>query len=76
MNKPWNIKNTRVYRNGASFNCINKVTAQQLYTILTNYENAEKNKETYEKLRKQIIALQMDLKIVQNDLDKIKELLK
>ena len=59
-------QNSRVYGNGMSINCTNIVTAENLQNTLNNYE----------KLKQQITALQMDLKVVQNDLDKIKELLK
>ena len=81
----WNIKQTRVYSNGEgkSFNLNNKITAQTLHTTLTNYENKLKQMEkqintdkNYKEIQQQFIALQMDIKVVQDDIDKIKELLK
>ena len=81
----WNIKQTRVYSNGEgkSFNLNNKITAQTLHTTLTNYENQLKQMEkqintdkNYKEIQQQFIALQMDIKVVQDDIDKIKELLK
>ena len=76
-------QNSRVYGNGMSINCTNIVTAENLQNTLNTYENkiyTLKSQLTidtnYEKLKQQITALQMDLKVVQNDLDKIKELLK
>ena len=81
----WNIKQTRVYSNGEgkSFNLMNKITAQTLHNTLTNYENKLKQMEkqintdkNYKEIQQQFIALQMDIKVVQDDIDKIKELLK
>ena len=74
---------SRVYGNGMSINCTNNVTAETLQNTLNNYENkiyTLTNQLTittnYEKLQQYIIALQMDIKTVQNDIDKIKDLLK
>lgn len=79
----WKRKQTRVYADGKSYNCLNIVTAKELQCILNNYEttitNLKKTIQTennLDKLHQQVIALQMDLKVVQEDLDKIKELLK
>ena len=80
----WGIQGARVYSKGAgkSYNCPNKITAQDLYHTLTTYETRihelQKQIQTtnnYEKIHQQVIALQMDIKQCQNDLDKIKELL-
>ena len=80
----WNIKGSRVYSSGEgkSYNCTNKVTAQSLHTTLTTYETQihELQKQIQhthnnDKRHQQVIALQMDIKQCQNDLDKIKELL-
>ena len=81
----WLLNNSRVYTNGEgkSFNLNNKITAQTLHTTLTNYENKLKQMEkqintdkNYKEIQQQFIALQMDIKVVQDDIDKIKELLK
>lgn len=81
----WLLNNSRVYTNGEgkSFNLNNKITAQTLHTTLTNYENQLKQMEkqintdkNYKEIQQQFIALQMDIKVVQDDIDKIKELLK
>ena len=78
VNRPkWNIDNSRVYGDGKSFNCTNKITAEQLYNTLTQYEKditLEQNiTEQYDTLTKQIIALQMDLSNVQDTVNKLKE---
>ena len=78
----WKRKNSRVYGNGQSYNCTNIVNAETLQNTLNNYEIKihELKKEiqhdnNYDKLQQQLIILQMDLKVVQNDLNVIKELL-
>lgn len=80
--KKWNRKQSRVYGNGLSINCNNIITAETLQNTLNQYETTIHQLKTeltintnYEKLKTQITALQMDLKVVQDDLDKIKELL-
>jgi len=78
----WKIQGSRVYSKGAgkSYNCINKITANDLYNTLTTYENTlQTNHSTDKKLdeiEKQVIALQMDLSNVQDTVNKIKEALK
>ena len=79
----YTTKNTLVKGQGYSYNLNNKYDATKLCEKLNNYEtrietlqktiNTEDN---LEKLRQQVIALQMDIKQCQHDLDKIKELLK
>ena len=78
----WKRKQTRVYADGKSYNCLNIVTAKELQCILNGYETkiteqqAEIQTNTnLTKIRQQLIALQMDITQIQNDLDKIKELI-
>lgn len=78
----WQKQNSRVYGQGQSYNLTNKITATELHQTLTQYENTIQNlqkqiqhEKQHQKLQQHIIALQMDLKVVQNDLDKIKEIL-
>ena len=79
----YTTKNTLVKGQGYSYNLNNKHDANKLCEQLNNYEttitNLKKTIQTetnLDKLHQQVIALQMDLKVVQEDLDKIKELLK
>jgi uncharacterized membrane protein len=79
----YTTKNTLVKGQGYSYNLNNKHDANKLCEKLNNYEttitNLKKTIQTetnLDKLHQQVIALQMDLKVVQEDLDKIKELLK
>lgn len=78
----WKRTKSRVHGNGQSYNCTNIVNAETLQNTLNNYETkiTELKKEiqhdnNYDKLQQQLIILQMDLKVVQNDLNVIKELL-
>ena len=77
VNEPYSIKGTLVkdHKHGCSFNMMNKFDAEKLFHILTNYEKEYNHNMNYEKLNQEIIKLQMDLKVVQADLDKIKELM-
>ena len=78
----WNITGSRVYSNGEgkSFNLTNKITAEQLYNILTEYEKTvqltESTDTKLDQIQKQTIQIQMTLNILQHDLDKLKEALK
>ena len=79
----YTTKNTLVKGQGYSYNLNNKHDANKLCEKLNNYEttitNLKKTIQTetnLDKLHQQVIALQMDIKNCQSDLDKIKELLK
>ena len=78
----WNITGSRVYSNGEgkSFNLTNKITAEQLYNILTEYEKTvqltESTDTKLDQIQKQTIQIQMTLNILQHDLNKLKEALK
>ena len=76
----WKINGARVYGQGLSINCTNKVTAQELYNKLTEYEQTLKELEQYKELDKkldkalqQIINIQMTISILQDELSKIHE---
>ena len=80
--QPYKVQGSRVYGEGQSYNCINIVTAKELQCILNGYETkiTEQQAEiqttsNLHKIRQQLIALQMDITQIQNDLDKIKELI-
>ena len=76
----WKINGARVYGQGININCTNKVTAQELYNKLTEYEQTLKELEQYKELDKkldkalqQIINIQMTISILQDELSKIHE---
>ena len=74
MNK-WSIQGSRVYGNGQSYNCINKVTAESLLNTLNTYEKTSRlNKnieQQFDKITKQIIQVNMTLQILN---DEVKQL--
>ena len=77
----WNITGSRVYTNGEgkSFNLTNKITAEQLYNILTEYEKAITLTETTStqltKIDKQLIQINMTLNILKHEVDKLGEMI-
>lgn len=82
--KTYTIKGTLVkdHIHKRSYNMTSKVDAELLHQTLTQYETkiteqqAEIQTNTnLHKIRQQLIALQMDITQIQNDLDKIKELI-
>lgn len=78
MNQPkWNIKNTRVYGDGKSFNCTNKITAETLYCTLTDYEKQINYTETtttqFDHIQKQLIQIEMTLNILKHEIDTLHE---
>ena len=84
MKEPYSVKGSLVrdHIHKRSYNMTSKIDAETLHNTLTNYETKIKTLQqkiqtetNLEKLRQQVITLQMDLKVVQEDLNKIKELL-
>ena len=77
----WNITGSRVYSNGEgkSYNCTNKITAQDLYHTLTEYEKAITLTETTStqltKIDKQLIQINMTLNILKHEVDKLGEMI-
>ena len=75
----WHLQGSRVFGRGTSFNCTNKVTAEQLYNTLNTYEQSitltKNTEQKLDQIQKGIIHLQMSLTIVQEDLNRIKEAL-
>ena len=75
MKQVYRTTGTVVKGNGHSYNLNNKYDAIHLCQQLNQYENNCRHNKNYDKLKQQIIALQMDIKSCQSDLDRIKELL-
>ena len=61
----YQIQGSRVYGQGMSINCTNKVTAEQLCNRLNNYEREIELNNTIGKDLKIII---MDLKVLKHDI--------
>ena len=74
----WLIQGSRVYSKGEgkSYNCTNKITANDLYNTLTTYETTHtlnKNiEQQYDKITKQIIQIQLSLGILTEEIQKLK----
>lgn len=71
----WKIQGSRVYGNGQSYNCTNRVTAEQLHNTLNTYEKTVKlNKnieQQFDKLTRQVIQVQMTLKILNDEINNL-----
>ena len=84
MTEAYSIKGSLVrdHIHKRSYNMTSRIDAETLCNTLTQYETEIKTlhktiqtETNLDKLRQQVIALQMDLKVVQQDLNVIKELL-
>lgn len=71
----WSIKGSRVYGNGQSYNCINKVTAESLLNTLNTYEKTSilnKNiEQQFDKVTKELIQVKMSLSILTEDINNL-----
>ena len=71
----WQIQGSRVYGNGQSYNCTNKVTAEQLQHTLNTYEKTvqlNKNiEQQFDKITKQIIQVNMTLQILNDEVKRL-----
>jgi hypothetical protein len=75
----WKITDNRVHGNGQSYNCQNRITAEQLHQTLTTYENTLQQYKTTEakldKITKILIQLQLTNGILTEELHHLKEAL-
>ena len=75
----WLRNGARVYSKGEgkSYNCTNIATAKTLHETLTNYEktyNLNRNiEEQYDRITKQIIQMQMSIKILEHEINTLHE---
>ena len=76
----WKIQGSRVYSNGEgkSYNCHNQITAKELHHTLTTYEQVKQQvhetSQKYDKITKQLIQIQMSLRILDQEIQTLKEL--
>ena len=68
----WKINGARVYGNGLSINCPNKITAISLFTTLTNYETTINSLQQQLQLEKHFQLIIMDLKVLKEDVEQLK----
>ena len=70
VNPPYKTEASRVYGQGMSINCTNRITAEQLCQRLNTYEKEIQLNNTIGKDLKIII---MDLKVLKHDIKKVME---
>lgn len=78
-NEPYRVQGSRVYGEGQSYNCLNRITAENLCQTLNKYYVTKQliNETTnqYDKLNKQLVQINMTLKILEDEIQGlIKEL--
>ena len=80
MNGPYRVQGSRVYGEGQSYNCVNIVTAEQLCSTLNKYystkEIINQTSTQYDKLNKQLIQINMTLKVLEDEINTLSELVK
>lgn len=73
----WNIQGSRVYGDGHSFNCTNKITAKELQGILNNYETIKteykKTTKKLDQITRDIIRMNITLSTVHEELQQIRK---
>ena len=78
--QPYRVQGSRVYGEGQSYNCINIVTAEQLCSTLNKYYNTKEiinqTSTQYDKLNKQLIQINMTLKVLEDEINTLSELVK
>lgn len=75
----WKITDNRVHGNGQSYNCQNRITAEQLQKTLTDYENIKtehhETEQKLDKITKILIQLQLTNGILTEELQTLKEVI-
>ena len=73
----WQIQGSRVYGNGQSYTCTNRITAEQLQHTLNHYEEISRlNKnidKQYDKITKQIIQLKLSIGTLTEEINTLHE---
>lgn len=68
----YRIQGSRVFGQGMSINCINKVTAESLLNTLNNYEKTiqlhTNLEQQFDKIQKQLIQVNMTLQILNDEI--------
>ena len=74
----WKIQGSGVYGKGQSYNCHNKVTAEQLLNTLNNYETTKQSiretEQKFDNITRKLIQIQMSLKILDQEINTLKQL--
>ena len=71
----WKIQGSRVYGNGQSYNCTNRVTAEQLHNTLNNYEKTVQLhtnlEQQFDNITRQLIQTNLSLNILKDDMERL-----
>ena len=67
---PYRIQGSRVFGQGMSINCTNRVTAQDLCNLLNQYETQIQLNNT---IGKDLKVIRMDVKVLKHDIKKVME---
>ena len=78
MNTPkFNVDGSRVYGDGKSYNCTNKITATELCNLLNTYDRTATEyheiEDKLDKIQKSVIQIQMTTSILSEELKKLHE---
>lgn len=76
VNQPYKIEGSRVYGQGQSYNCTNKITAEQLCQTLNQYYNTQEVIQQYDKINKQLIQINLTLGILTEELHTLNKMVK
>ena len=76
VNQPYKIEGSRVYGQGQSYNCTNRITAEQLCQTLNQYYNTQEVIQQYDKINKQLIQINLTLGILTEELHTLNKMVK
>lgn len=76
VNQPYKIEGSRVYGQGQSYNCTNRITAEQLCNTLNQYYNTQEIIQQYDKINKQLIQINLTLGILTEELHTLNKMVK
>lgn len=76
VNQPYKIEGSRVYGQGQSYNCTNRITAEQLCQTLNQYYNTQEIIQQYDKINKQLIQINLTLGILTEELHTLNKMVK
>lgn len=76
VNQPYKIEGSRVYGQGQSYNCLNKITAEQLCNTLNQYHTTQGIIQQYDKINKQLVQINMTLGILTEELHTLNQMVK
>ena len=80
MNETYKTQGSRVYGDGASYNCTNNITAQELCQKLNNLteirNTTQKTEKQLDTITKQIIQMKLSINTLGEEITTLKELMK